>query len=348
MVSQSDMTDGGLESGAEEIDEQDPRARKNVVHRVYHASKELRNLLLDVKPVLSWPPKADELQSDAALVPDMLYNMLAWTLTSDTEFSTERVINLPNHVHRWILSLGKDLIHCDSRGRAKTAKHVLLPMTVKSFNGNAELVTLLHRFGHGLSYSQIEELETAIAEQQITRDEEDVQKVMEVISQWRNPFETTDDLVSLSSGSIASSALKEDLLKAEEKGKSALVSFVQDKLTSSAVRFLETLPRLKLRTFGEVKKTVNQGGKSFVLRTDRNLFARLLVLGQSRQIDLGDLLTHELGPVPWVSGNLRWLTGYDKQVRSSEASGGWCRDPTKSNKCFCCHRRCHGTTENST
>ena len=122
-----------------------------------------------MKPVLSWPPKADELQSDAALVPDMLYNMLAWILTSDTEFSTERVTNLPNHVHRWILSLGQDLIHCVS--------HVLLPMTVKSLTGNAKRVTLLHRFGHGLSYSQIEELEITIAEQQITRalrDDEDV------------------------------------------------------------------------------------------------------------------------------------------------------------------------------
>ena len=38
LVSQSDMTDGGLESGAEEIDEQDPRARKDVAHQVYHAS----------------------------------------------------------------------------------------------------------------------------------------------------------------------------------------------------------------------------------------------------------------------------------------------------------------------
>ena len=94
-------------------------------------------------------------------------------------------------------------------------------MKVKSLTENAELVTLLHRFGHGLSYSQIEELEIAIAEQQITRDEEDVQKVMGVISQWRNPFEMADDLVRLSSGSIASSALKEDLLKAEQKGKSA-------------------------------------------------------------------------------------------------------------------------------
>ena len=40
------------------------------------------------------------------------------------------------------------------------------------------------------------------------KDEEDVQKVMEVISQWRNPFEPADDLVSMSSGSVASNALR--------------------------------------------------------------------------------------------------------------------------------------------
>ena len=146
------------------------------------------------------------------------------------------------------------------------------------------------------------------------RDEEDVQKVMEVISQWRNPFEMADNLVSLSSGSITSSALKEDQLKAEEKGKSALVSFVQDRLTNSAVGFFETLPRLKLGKFGEVKKTVNQGGKSFVLQADRNLFARLLVIGQSRQIDLRDLLTHELGPVPWS------LATYDGSLAKTNKS----------------------------
>ena len=50
---QSDIKDGGLESGAEEIDEQDPKARTDVAHQVYHASKELLNLLLDVKPVIS-------------------------------------------------------------------------------------------------------------------------------------------------------------------------------------------------------------------------------------------------------------------------------------------------------
>ena len=69
------------------------------------------------------------------------------------------------------------------------------------------------------------------------------------------------------------------------------MSFVQNRLTNSAVGFFETLLRLKLGKFGEVKKTVNQGGKSFVLQADRNLFARLLVIRQSQQIDLRDLLT---------------------------------------------------------
>lgn len=128
------------------------------------------------------------------------------------------------------------------------------------------------------------------------RDEEDVQNVMEVITHWRNPFETSEELVSLSSGSVVNDSLKEDLLTAREKGKPALVSFVEDRLTTNMIGFFEKLPRLNLGRFGEVKKTISAGGKSFVLRADRNLFARLLDIGHSRDIDLRNLLTHELGP----------------------------------------------------
>ena len=41
------------------------------------------------------------------------------------------------------------------------------------------------------------------------------------------------------------------------------------------------------------------GDKNVMIRADRNLFARLLVIGQSRQMDLRYLLTHELGPLLW-------------------------------------------------
>lgn len=60
--------------------------------------------------------------------------------------------------------------------------------------------------------------------------------------------------------------------------------------------------------------TVNQGGRIFVLRADRNLYARLLVIGQSRQIDIRDLLTHALGPVPW------FLATYDGSLAKTTKS----------------------------
>ena len=83
------------------------------------------------------------------MVPDMLYNMLAWILASDTEYCPKQVTNLPNHVHCWILSLGQSLIHRDTRSRIKTPKHLLLPMTVKSLTENKKVVTVPNRFGHG-------------------------------------------------------------------------------------------------------------------------------------------------------------------------------------------------------
>ena len=171
MFSYSSMS----ENGSEVTEPEHECEANNTYSQVYHTSKQLRSILLDLKNAIPWPPSPDDLRgSDSDLVPDLLYNMLAWILTSNTDFSSQRVGNLPSHVHRWILSLGQDLIHCVTRGRIKTPKHIALPVTVKSLTGNAEVITLLNRFGHGLSYSQIEELETAIAEQQISNSNDGV------------------------------------------------------------------------------------------------------------------------------------------------------------------------------
>lgn len=104
------------------------------------------------------------------IVPDLLYNMLAW-ICSTSEYSNTRVCDVAPDVHRVIISLAHDFIHTVSRGRIKTPKHVTLPLTVKSLTGNAELITILNRLGHGLSYSQVEELETALAEREIERQQ---------------------------------------------------------------------------------------------------------------------------------------------------------------------------------
>ena len=117
--------------------------------------------------MMTWPPTEDDLDCSDTVVPDRLYNMFAWICSSDVKYSNKRVCGVSAEVCRLVLSLAQDLVHCVSRGRIKMPKHVTLPLTVKSLTGNAEPVTILNRFGHALSYSQIEELETPLAEKEI-------------------------------------------------------------------------------------------------------------------------------------------------------------------------------------
>lgn len=132
-------------------------------------------------------------------------------------------------------------------------------------------------------------------------DEDDVKKVLEVISNWRNPFERSEELLSLSSGYVASESMKADLLLAKEKGTAALTAFVEERLVTNSTGFLQTLPKLKLGIFRDAQKktSVNAGDRNFIIRPNRNQFARLLVIAQRRQVDLKDLPSHELGPLPW-------------------------------------------------
>ena len=120
---------------------------------------------------MPWPPSAEDLESESAIVPDLLYNLMAWILSTQPEYSVEKVSNISPEVNRLALSLSQNLIHSVSRERIKTSKHIVLSMTVKSLTGNVELITILNRFGHGLSYSQAEKVETGLAGMQIAKQQ---------------------------------------------------------------------------------------------------------------------------------------------------------------------------------
>lgn len=140
---------------------------------LYESAKYLRQQIMEVSPVLSWPPSPEELDLESAqkLVPDSLYNMLAWIICSDKLHSTyipETKTSVPKNINHQVLSIAQDLLHCTRRGILKTPKHIALPLTVKSLTGSSDLVTMLNHFGHGLSYHSIEEVETAIAEAQLS------------------------------------------------------------------------------------------------------------------------------------------------------------------------------------
>ena len=87
------------------------------------------------------------------------------------------------------------------------------------------------------------------------RDEEDVKKVADEINGFKDPIETSEELVSLSSGSVADETITKYLMEAKERGKAALTSFVRDRLAAAGSSgFFDTLPKLKLKTVTNAAK----------------------------------------------------------------------------------------------
>ena len=71
--------------------------------------------------------------------------------------------------NRIMKSIGQDCVYGVSNGNIIPAKHILLPWGVKSLTGNVELIKVLNRMGHSISYSKLEELDTALCLQKQTQ-----------------------------------------------------------------------------------------------------------------------------------------------------------------------------------
>jgi len=114
-----------------------------------------------------------------------------------------------------------------------------------------------------------------------------------------NPFVPNEDLVCISSGVVATKTVKEAMLTAGDQGETALQTFVNDRILSSKTDFFSPIKSLRLATFADhmKKSSTNKAGKNIILKSDRKLFARLLVVSQTRSIDLQEVLTYSLGNV---------------------------------------------------
>ncbi|XP_062513276.1 uncharacterized protein LOC134189062 [Corticium candelabrum] len=75
--------------------------------------------------------------------------------------------NVPEITHRRVLSIAQDIIYTAHNGRVKTSRQVLLPTAIHHITRSAQVVSLLNRFGHGISMSQIKEMDNALAEKQL-------------------------------------------------------------------------------------------------------------------------------------------------------------------------------------
>ena len=136
------------------------------------------------------------------------------------------------------------------------------------------------------------------------KDEVNVKAVENLLQSWNNPFAESQNLVSISTAKGAPDDVKNDLMSDLKIGEEAYQRFKKERLESNPPKkkFHDPIQMKKLKTFSSLckKKEINSKGRAVILKADRSLFGRMIVMGQSRKIHMKDLLSHSLGPLPWA------------------------------------------------
>ena len=139
-----------------------------------------------------------------------------------------------------------------------------------------------------------------LRQSRMKQDKTDVQIVVTVNSMV-NPFDyELDELIHITSGVVTTQNVQTDLQSANARGELEFTKFCEQCLQTGTVDFFATMKKLNLKTFTSMSKIFrhNVHGKDITLTAERNLLARLIVMGRYWKINLQELLSYSLSPLP--------------------------------------------------
>ena len=116
----------------------------------------------------------------------------------------------------------------------------------------------------------------------------DVKALSQTIEELGNPFleESTSDLLTLDTKDVMDPKVISMLKDYEAKGKEQLESF-----TAKLDKFYSPITRNKFTLFDSTK--IKRKGNQSTLKDDCNLFSKLFISCQIRQVDLPEFFSHE-------------------------------------------------------
>ena len=142
-----------------------------------------------------------------------------------------------------------------------------------------------------------------LGKHRMSRDESDVQKVIDVITKNQNPFDLNtvpSELTNIITGRVASTEVARSLNKFLDDGKQKHTEFMGKRLikSSKSANFWDPESRHSVKTFTDMNKTVKLGKQIKISLDSEVLFRRLLAVSKQREVDLHKVLEHELAAVP--------------------------------------------------
>ena len=136
----------------------------------------------------------------------------------------------------------------------------------------------------------------------VARDEADVQKLVSCFTTelMANPFTQSESLVNFVTGIVLPNDSADDLIRSTEKGREQMNTFVEKWLNTNQVSFWDPIPKLKVKTFESTTRKIQVkavNDKLVTVSADRELFGRLLIATNVRQINVKEVLCYELSSV---------------------------------------------------
>ena len=149
----------------------------------------------------------------------------------------------------------------------------------------------------------------------VARDEGDVQKLVSCFTTelMANPFtQESESLVNFATGVVLPNDSADVLIRSTEKGREQMNTFVESRLNTNQVSFWDPISKLEVKTFESTTRKIQVkavNDKLVTVGADRELFGRLLIAANVRQINLKEVFSYELSPVPfslaYQDGSLR-------------------------------------------
>eukprot|EP00112_Aurelia_sp_Birch-Aquarium-sp1_P026470 Seg940.1 transcript_id=Seg940.1/GoldUCD/mRNA.D3Y31 product="hypothetical protein" protein_id=Seg940.1/GoldUCD/D3Y31 len=102
-------------------------------------------------------------KDEAECIPDSLYMFLRLLYGGQEAINGDEETHDENRTRRLVSSTAHDLIYGVSNGKKWTPKHIGLTSTLHQATRSKDLVNIFHRAGHCLSYKQLLQVDTALA-----------------------------------------------------------------------------------------------------------------------------------------------------------------------------------------
>ena len=141
----------------------------NARNCIFEAAKIIKHEIKEYKGISMRPLDVSDLNEDTVrrLVPNNLYWLLRWIIGPTLDIEDTSTIDDKN-----FLSIAHDIIHCSPNARVETRKHASLAMWTHHLTGSKQIIVLLNRMGHCISYHEMKSVDASLATEVLAQSKE--------------------------------------------------------------------------------------------------------------------------------------------------------------------------------